>query len=218
MRLIAPAAAVLALALSGAAASGAQPCVLVTDELNDMGTGIDLGSGEQTYPSAGKLDIVSADVLAVGEQITAVIRVRDLTAMEPTSPAGVRFLFRMSFRERRARFELGAYRNLDGDRAEVQWVPWGDENSASNIGSEDLGGATVDFDEGKNEVRISAPLAALRKRVRFDRGTVLDDPMVWSMSWTGLGATQGGSGGDADNAWSRNHYRVGERACRVGRP
>jgi hypothetical protein len=118
-------------------------CKLVADPANDSGP---LAAQSQTAGYDPSLDIVSADVASDGKNVTAVIRVKQLTAYTASapdagSPLGREWQFNLVINATHS-YGLAAF---DG--------PFG-----SNFTTGAKGGV---FDYAHNEIRITQPLSAL---------------------------------------------------------
>ena len=151
----------LALATLAGPSSAAPPCNLETDPTGDTF----LARYQEAPPAGGpvygpqedSLDIVSADIASDGKVVTAVIRVANLGAAASTAPTGRGYEFTFTTTKTENLLYLRALK----DAAETFEVGFKEplEVGVTTLYTA-LGEATGVFDVAKNEVRITAPLAA----------------------------------------------------------
>lgn len=164
MKLVRPAVALATLAcLAGGvtanAATKPKPvCNLVPDASGDA-NGVDLGSpvpATTAGSSIPALDITSVDVASDKKTITAVVRVKQLSAKSSTAPTGMSWNAQFTVGE--TTFFFGAHANPTGALSyDAAYESTGTNSLYAN------GSVTGVFDSAKNEVRITAPISLLEQ-------------------------------------------------------
>lgn len=156
------------------------------------------------------MDITSADVASNNRMITAVLRVKNLSAMSPNAPTGMSW--RVSFTAGRFTFTLASHASATGS------TTFDAAYSSVTGGALYGGGATGVFDTAKNEVRITARLSLLSAQTDIKPGTVM-------RGVTGETAQEilapGGPGGatlysvrrSVDVTSGDHHYVAGAKSC-----
>ncbi|HVE98636.1 MAG TPA: hypothetical protein VNA12_05595 [Mycobacteriales bacterium] len=199
-------------------AEAAPRCYLLKDAEGDAGvSGGDGGLGSVPGTYDGSLDVVSADIATNRTQLTAVIRVAKLTMPENPLPYGGMFSFHWTTGE--AAFFVEATRTYAGDRfhANVYTSPYSGDTSQSFL-YDPLGPVSGVFDEARNEVRITAPLALFAPHDRIGPGTTLTKLLVITWFSQALDEYPTSSQADEVGGGGRASYRAGDRTCvAVGR-
>jgi len=210
-------AAVLLLAASvPGAAESAPSCHLVVDPVGDDHLIEEAGSSPA---SVGSLDITSADVASDDRHVTAVIRLRSLTTVEPGAASGANY--RVGFVVDDARFSMLAGRTADGTTR--FWV-----SVSETVGGVSAGRilAYVDgvFDEDASEVRITSRRQVFGEVARIAAGTELARLTAESQRTAGVAALPVSPfpnpygftvSNGADEARSDASYAAGSPSCVV---
>lgn len=201
-----------AVVLPGPPAQSAPPalCKLVVDEL-----------GDTEAPYVESLDLTSADVASDATVVTAVIRVARLNSFELTAPGGVEYS--LAFDVGRARLKFNAARTPDGELFEVfSETPLPGQASSAGWTVSRVAVVSGAFNEDLAEVRIHAPLSALRGHADLRPGTVLSRLRAVASWRAGIAGIPSESGrlsvaftNGNDEATSTRVYPAGARSCVV---
>ena len=205
-------AAALVTASPLAAHGGSPACRLVVDAERDDVAVPASGPGPT---SSGPLDIVSADIAADRQHLTAVVRVRDLAALDPTTAYGADYNF--SFTRGADRFTMTAGRTVDGG---VRFWVSHSEPFAAVSGARIFAFVEGVFDDDASEVRVTAPRSAFADFGSFRAGQPLDDLVAETERTVGTAGHAGtpAPGGftvsnGSDEARGDTAYAFGEPSC-----
>ncbi len=195
-----------------AAASPRETCRLVVDAERDDAAMEPAGPAPA---SSGPLDIVSADVAADRRWVTAVVRVRDLTALDASSASGTDY--NLSFTRGLDRFTMTAGRTADGGMR--FWVARSEPLGAVS-GSRIFAFVDGVFDDDASEVRVTAPRAAFAEFDALRDGERLTDLVAETERTVGSAGHSGVPypGGftisnGSDEARGETPYVIGEPSC-----
>lgn len=217
-RLVVAACALAGLGLSGTAvAAPAGPaCQLIKDAVGD------------TYAPApsqddDRLDITSADVAVGPTDVVVVLRVKALTAPDPTSSRGQTYEFDFTAKERNF-IVLGSL--LTGGSSFGVYISDSriEEGKPGARSATGIGPAKGTVDPGRREIRMVASRKIFDPYAPLTTGTSLYHLAAFTYSASGMTARPGGeappveisgSGGlGVDEAWGRQaSYRVGRASC-----
>ncbi len=151
---LATALATVAVATSSSAAPAKKFCGLSPDDKGDV---VATQAAAQSTTPDPALDIVMGDVGSDKKTVTGVLRVDKLSRPAPTSPAGTTYEVRLASAASDAVYTLWAH--VTGATATYGVGTVNDATAAQLVDS--TGAATGVIDMKKNEIRISAPLAAI---------------------------------------------------------
>lgn len=194
-----------------AAPSAAATCPLVTDPTFDDQVW-PAESGSPREASSARADLTSADVVSDGRVVTAVIRVRDLGSVDPSSESGIGYWLMFTIGE--TEFTMSAERSPESSRFLLVL-------RRGSFG-EVLSYVRGSFDDDRHEIRITAPVSLFRPHVRLARGTTLRDVTAVSFREQGvaqlplpvMGRPYGYMNGfSADSTRPGKTYVVGSRGC-----
>lgn len=160
--LIAAAAIAGTLTVAAEAAPIPKSCNLVVDPAGDDGG---------TLPHNDSLDVLSADIASDAKSVTAVIKVAKLTATDNNAPSGRAWYFAFNVPGAATPIYLGATVTPTATNFAYGWVDGSINRS--------LGSATGKLDLAKNEIRVTAPIAAWG-----DRGAVKPKSKVTGLRTT----------------------------------
>lgn len=194
-----------------AAPSAAAPCPLVTDPAFDDQVW-PAESGTPREASSPRADLTSADVVSDARVVTAVIRVRGLGGVDPSSEPGVGYWLMFTIGE--TDFTMSAERSPESSRFMLVL-------RRGSFG-EVLSYVDGSFNADRNEIRITAPASLFRPHVRVARGTTLRGVTAVSFREQGvarlpvpvMGRPYGYMNGfSADSTRPGKTYVVGSAAC-----
>lgn len=155
----------LAVALAGGASAAAAPrgpaCNLVVDATYDDQATPATGTSPREA-SSPRVDIVSADVASDSRVLTAVVRVRDLSAPDPGAAPGASY--HLSLRTQGETFRLFGERSAESERYLLA-------RERDGAMGEIIARVSGMFDEDRSEVRITASLREFRPCAVITRGT-----------------------------------------------
>jgi hypothetical protein len=193
-------------------AAVAPVCKLVEDAKGDtfaaryQDTVHELGGPGLYGPAEPALDIVSADLAADANTITAVIRVDKLAKKVQTAPGGT--AYRVQFATP-SESDENLYLNAATDGTTDTFTA-GTRAITANVGTQ-LAAVTGVFDLANNEIRISAPLATFAAQ-GLKADTVLS---LSGLDQTASRVAAAGRAAFADVATSTKTYKVGTPSCVV---
>lgn len=192
-----------------AAPSAAAACPLVSDPAFDDQVW-PAESGTPREASSPRADLTSADVVSDARVVTAVVRVRGLGGVDPTSEPGIGYWVTFTIGE--SDFTMSAEQSPESSRFLLVL-------RRGSLG-EVLGHVDGSFNPDRNEVRITAPVSLFG--VRLARGTTLRDVTAVSFREQGVarlpvpvaGRPYGYMNGfAADQTRPGRSYVVGSRGC-----
>jgi hypothetical protein len=209
------AAAVSLLAAGSALAAPKASCNLIEDEKGDTFAIRTQDSFGAYGPQENALDIVSGDLASDGTVLTAVLRVEKLALSTATAPNGISF--RVQFAHDGLDEDTVLYVDARASGGSTVFTA-GSRNATTNVSTK-LADATGVFDEGKNEVRIHAPLkvfAGLGGGITTSTRLTLADLDQTSSRFVGTNPVTGaGTAVFADVTRSDKTYKVGSPSCVV---
>lgn len=228
MSLVRPALATVlvgSLCVAGAASAVTKPkpkpvkpvCNLVTDPSGDA-------SPQTPVPSDDTIDILSADIATNATQITAVLRLKNLSASSVPSQTGVSYEFDFSAPGGSNTLFLAYNADDSGSHSSFGDI----ESIGGQNNNTSKGPAVTVFDKAKNEVRITAKLSDLSALGKFKPGTKLTglEAKTWVLIGTpeatpevdapALGPVVGPGNGlldPVDDATGSKNYVIGTPSC-----
>ena len=185
------------------------PCKLLTDPAHDD----DIAPTVDHPMSSGSLDLTSTDMATNARDLTVVMRVRSLLWPDPDSPNGWYFSIDVTIGSTFLTFAASKDPLGEKFRAYRRNAQGGGNGAAELLF---VAKSTGVFDEDSSEVRITTPLADLRKYAPMRAGDRVTNVRVYAAQLVGensqpIVAMRAGSVDSIDGG--RASYRVGDRNC-----
>jgi hypothetical protein len=208
-------AAVLVAPVSAWAGPGTPPsCNLIRDPAGDT-------SSEVPNDVDRELDITSADVAVIGDEVVVALRLTHLAAADPTEAQGRTYEFDFTAKERNF-IVMGSL--LTGASTFDVFISDQrlEEGKSGGRAGTGIGSAVGIVDTVRNELRMRAPVKIFEPYAPLRKGTALYDLSAFTYRANGMAMDKEGvpvhtafSGGlGVDQAWGRSaSYRVGRTSC-----